>query len=179
MILRRYLLKLVVASLICAAAHSTPARATTQRTTNGAAATVVRAFFRYHLAHDMGFTRANIMRRQQWMTPELRRALMSEFSRMAAYSRTHPDEAPYINGDPFSDAQDTPRTFRVGAATGDSETARVPVTFIWNTGNRASDQTRCTVELRRIGGRWLINNIAYPSRNSDLLSDLSRARSQQ
>src|SRR5437773_1260655 len=63
-------------------------------------ADTVRSFYRYHFAHDRGFTRAALDRRH-WLTAELYGLLRYERER-----KTAPDEVPFLDGDPFTDSQE-------------------------------------------------------------------------
>ncbi|MGA2382487.1 MAG: DUF3828 domain-containing protein [Gemmatimonadales bacterium] len=94
-------------------------------------ADVVRTFYRFHFAHDMAFTRSAVRRREGWLSSDLLALCRAYF---AASSPT--DEVPEIDGDPFTDSQEYPASFRVGAARVAGDTAQVPVTFSWKAGDR-------------------------------------------
>lgn len=146
----------LLAALILSAVPTRHARA---RTTNRAAAGAARAaesFYRYHFARDRGFTRANVVQRRRWLSPELYRLMLNELRREAAFRKAHPDEVPFMTGDPFTDAQEYPDNFTVGRATVRASTATVPVTFGWR--DVAQKQT-LQVELLKVGGRWLIHDV--------------------
>jgi len=120
------------------------------------AAAVVRAFYRYHFAHEMAFTRAAVRRRARWLAPDL-------LARCRAYfARSSPaDGPPDIDGDPFTDSQEYPATFRVGATTRSGDTALVAVRFSWRTGGRRD----VTVVL--VGARaWRIADVRYATGSS-------------
>jgi len=156
--------RLACVAVICALPAGAPAQ------TPAAAARAVRNFYQYHFAHDRGFLKSNVERRRRWLTPELYGLLMNEFRRAAAHQKTHPDDAPFMNGDPFTNSQEYPDTFRAGRATVRGATAEVPVTFRW----RATAETKTVrVELRRRQGRWLIRNVT-PEGEADLLKLLRR-----
>lgn len=80
------------------------------------------------------------------------------------------DEAPEIDGDPFTDSQEYPTSFRVGAAAMSGDTALVPVRFSWKSG----DQRSVTVVLVPLGG-WRIADLRY-ERGETLRSELSAKR---
>ena len=156
--------KLACAAALCALPLSAPAQ------TPAAAARAVRSFYQYHFAHDRGFLRANVERRRRWLTPELYGLMVNEFRRAAAHRKTHPDDVPFVDGDPFTNAQEYPDTFRAGRAAVRGDAAEVPVTFRW----RATAETKTVrVELRRRKGRWLISNLT-PEGGADLLKLLRR-----
>ncbi len=125
------------------------ARAQTPRTP----AAVVRAFYRFHFAHDMAFTRAAVRRRERWLTPDLLGLCHAYFA-----APSPAGEPPSIDGDPFTDSQEYPSTFRVGAAAVTGDTALVPVTFLW----KAGDRRVVTVVLVTRGG-WKIADLRYDS----------------
>jgi len=111
---------------------------------------VVRAFYTFHLTHNIGFTPAAVRRRAGWLSPGLLGHCRSYFARP-----TRPDEVPPIDGDPFTDSQDYPGAFQVGPATVAGDTARVPVTLVW------ADQARrsVTVLLVRVAGAWRVDDV--------------------
>ncbi len=133
------------------------------RQSAAAPAAVVRAFYRFHFAHDMAFTRAAIRQRARWLTPDLLALCRGYFA-----APSPADEPPAIDGDPFTDSQEYPASFRLGAATVAGDTALVPVTFSWKDGGA---QPGVTVVLTRRGG-WRIADIRFARGGSlrDLLS---------
>ena len=76
----------------------TAATAQTAPGPQAAAITAVRSFYKFHLAHNKDFTLRNVQQRKRFLTPELHGLLVSEIKRQAAYSKAHPDEAPYFEG---------------------------------------------------------------------------------
>ena len=53
----------------------------------------VTAFYRFHFAHDMGFTRETVKAPSVWLKPGLLKICAVYFANLGA-----PDEAPAING---------------------------------------------------------------------------------
>ncbi|MBK7975414.1 MAG: DUF3828 domain-containing protein [Deltaproteobacteria bacterium] len=88
---------------------------------------VVRTFYTYHLKHDMSFTEGTVAKRKEWLAPDFYRLLLAEVRRP-----TEPGEAPFVNGDPFTDSQEYPTRAASGRATrvGVDE-IDVEVTFFW------------------------------------------------
>ncbi len=88
---------------------------------------VVRTFYRYHLSHDMGFSESTVVKRKEWLSPDFYAVLLAEVRRPAS-----PDEAPFVNGDPFTDSQEYPTRAETGAAkrVGEDEIS-VEVTLRW------------------------------------------------
>src|SRR6266536_1398959 len=73
-----------------------------------AATATVRAFYKFHFSHDQTFTPKTLVRRRKWLTPELYDLLRYELER-----DTPKDEPPEIEGDPFTDSQEGPTSFRI------------------------------------------------------------------
>ena len=145
-----------VALLAALVLFASPARAQTTSRAATAAAQAAESFYRYHFARDRGFVRANVVQRRRWLTPELYRLMLNELRREAAFRKAHPDEVPFMTGDPFTDAQEYPDTFAVGRATVRGNTATVPVTFGWR---NVAEKRTLQVDLLRQGGRWLIHDV--------------------
>jgi hypothetical protein len=112
---------------------------------------VVQRLLETHFASDMGFDAESVRAKRDWLTPSLRAALESYFAQPR-----RADEAPPINGDPFTDSQEYPVLFSVREATVGTETARVPVRF--DDGYRAR-----TVDfvLHRVQDRWRVDDLRY------------------
>ena len=141
-----------------------------------AASRSVRAFYTYHLAHNKDFTVRNIQLRKRWLTPELYNLLLKELKRQAAASKAHPDEAPDYEGDPLTDSQEYPDSFRVVKAEMAGEVAKVTVTLQWSARtSRGVDKRDITVEATKGATGWLVNDIV----NSDgtrLQEDLKKKK---
>jgi hypothetical protein len=123
----------------------------------------VRAFYAFHFAHDMAFTPESLRAKADWLAPDL-----LELSEKYFEMPTSPDEAPAIDGDPFTDSQEYPTSFRVGAARVSGEAAWVPVRLAWRHGPSRS----VTVHLVRIARRWRVWDVRWPDGASfrDLLA---------
>lgn len=134
-----------------------PSHAAARRQADTTAAGAVRAFYAYHVAHGAAFTPGSVRRRARWLTPQLLERCRAYF----AVSRPA-DEVPPVDGDPFTDSQDYPSSYRVGAATVAGDTAVVPVTFSWPGGERHT----VTVVLARSPSAWRIANLRYESGSS-------------
>lgn len=144
----------LLAALMLFAPPTRPAHA--QRVEGRVAERAAESFYRYHFARDRGFVRANVVRRRRWLTPELYRLMLNEFRREAAFRRAHPDEVPFMTGDPFTNAQEYPDTFAVGRATVRDRRASVPVTFGWR---GVAEKRTLQIDLVKQGGRWLIHDV--------------------
>ena len=115
-------------------------------------AAVVRMFYRYHFAHDMAFTPAAVRLRARWLAPDLLARCRAYFAKPGS-----PDQVPAIDGDPFTDSQEYPASFRVGRAQTSRDTALVPVTFSWKSGERRT----VTAVLVRGGRPWRLADLRY------------------
>lgn len=164
---------LIALVIICLASLQVPAQRSRGRASSQGAVAVVQSFFRYHLPEDKNFTGANIKRRRRWLTPELYRLLLAEYHREEAEYEKHPDEAVFIEGDPFTNSQEYPDSFRVGKPVVHGSQATVPITFYWANGN---EPRAANVKVKRQGRVWLIHNI-LPAGDEDLLK-LLRGRLQ-
>ena len=134
--------------------------ASAQTPDRSSAASAVRSFYAFHLAHTKDFTAANIRLRRQWLTPEFYGLFLGELKRQAEYSKAHPDEAPDFEGDPFTDSQEYPDSFRVGTVMTNGGRAKATVTFDWSAKtSRGVDSRNLTVEMIKAGAVWLINDI--------------------
>lgn len=124
------------------------------------AASAVNSFYRFHLSHHMDFRARNIQLRRRWLTPEFYQLLLIEIKRQAAYSKAHPDEVPDYDGDPFTDSQEYPDSFRVGKQVMDGERAKVTVTLLWSARtSRGRDKRDIVVEAVQGPSGWLIDDI--------------------
>jgi hypothetical protein len=126
-------------------------------TTAGSPATTVRAFYAFHFAHDMAFTPESVRAKADWLAPDLLALCETYFERP-----TSPDEVPPIDGDPFTNSQEYPKRFRVGAAQVSGEAAWVPVLLEWSRGRPRS----VTAHLVRIARRWRIWDVRFADGSS-------------
>ncbi len=115
---------------------------------------VVRALFADHFSHGMGFTKASVSRKARWLTTGFQKQLNAELDKPAS-----PDEAPTINGDPFTDSQEYPTRFVVGKAvrTGLAGPAlKVSVTFKGNGRHRI-----VVALLMETPDGWRVDDLGY------------------
>lgn len=120
----------------------------------------VRSFYAFHLAHNKNFTLRNVQLRKRFLSPELYDLLVGEIKRQDAYSKAHPDEAPYFEGDPLTNSQEYPDSFRLGKADGSGDLVRVTVTLLWSArSSRGRDKRDIIVEAKKSGQTWLINDV--------------------
>ena len=135
--------------LLIALGGSVARPAMTAQSPEDAAERVVRACYRWHFSHDKAFTDRSVHQKERWLAPDLLTACSAYLARTAGH-----EGAPSIEGDPFTDSQEYPRSHRVGTANIDGGVASVPVTMIWRHERRI-----VTVKLRQIDGAWRISDL--------------------
>jgi len=139
----------------------------------------VRSFFTQHFQSDAetGFTRESVAKKEKFLTPELYKLLQHEFDREDEFVKAHPDEVPYMNGDPFTDSQEYPTGFKVGKCNVSGE-SRVThnVLLFWKTDDKpVQEGTKVQVEKR--GDKWLIGDFTS-DKSGSLVKTLSREKYQ-
>lgn len=140
------------------------------------AARSVRAFYTFHLPRNKDFNVRNIGLRKRWLTAELYNSLLDELKHQAEAQKTHPDEVPYFEGDPLTDSQEPPDSFRVGKTEVNGSVGKVTVTLLWSARtSRGRDQRDIIVEVTKSGTSWLINDIIN-NQGSRLSDELKRQR---
>jgi len=141
-----------------------------------AALRAVKSFYTFHLARKRDFNVPNVRLRKRWLTLELYNALLGELKREEKERKAHPDEAPYFEGDPLTDSQEPPDSFRVGTAEVNGDLAKVTVTLLWSARtSRGRDKRDIVVEVAKGATGWLINDIVN-SDGSRLRDELKRER---
>jgi hypothetical protein len=164
-------------AVLLACCFAPPARAQSPRRAPASSPRqAVESFYRFHFSHGMDFTGRNLRQRRRWLTAELYGLLRDEFRKEAERAKAHPDEAPFIEGDPFTDTQEYPKSFRVGnpVASGASSVVNVVLVSAGRTPSEREERT-ASVTLRRVGARWLISNIRGEG-GEDLLTLLRKPR---
>lgn len=112
-------------------------------------AEIVQELLVVHFTHDMGFTRESVARKNAFLGAALRARLTAWFAKPQS-----PDEAPDINGDPFTNSQEYPDRFTLGPARPTSERTVIPVHFADEHSTRRVDYV-----LVREGQRWVVDDI--------------------
>ena len=138
------------------------------------AASTVKAFYTFHFKNKFDYSAQGLRLRHKWLDEALYRLLLLELKKSEASSRKN--EVPELNGDPFTNSQEYPTTFRIGTATETSTSAKVAVFFIWKEQDKVIDEKRIEVELAKSRLSWKISNIiAKVDPYDDLLQFLKRA----
>ena len=125
---------------------------------SNAPAQLVKSFYRDHFSHDMGFTATAIQRKRKWLEPGLYKLSQAKLAEPRS-----PDEAPTINGDPFTDSQEYPHSFRIVKTIISAHKADVQVLFQWIEQRKVVNKRTITVKLNKRGSRWQIANLVYES----------------
>jgi hypothetical protein len=112
---------------------------------------VVQRFLEAHFAREMGFSKIAMQRKMRFVTTSLY-ALMTRYFAMPA----NPNEAPVINGDPFTNSQEYPTRFSVEAVSGEGSPSTVRVRF-----SDAARVESVTYQLRRENNVWRIDDVKY------------------
>jgi hypothetical protein len=102
-----------------------------------------------HFTHDMGFSRESVEPKRGFLSA----ALQAAITRYLATPQS-PDEVPEIDGDPFTDSQEYPDRFTLGATRATAARAVVPVHFA-----DAASKKRVDYVLIRDGARWVVDDL--------------------
>jgi hypothetical protein len=112
-------------------------------------AEIVQELLVTHFTHDMGFTRESVARKRGFLSA----ALQASITRHLAAPQPS-DEAPAINGDPFTDSQEYPDRFTLAAVRTTPKHTIVPVHFA-----DAHSKRRVDYVLVREGTRWVVDDL--------------------
>jgi hypothetical protein len=112
-------------------------------------AEIVQELLVTHFTHDMGFTSASVAHKRGFLSA----SLQARLARYLAASRPA-DEVPPIDGDPFTDSQEYPDRFTLGAARTTPKRTIVPVHFA-----DAHSKRRVDYLLVREGRRWVVDDL--------------------
>jgi hypothetical protein len=112
---------------------------------------LVQRLLELHYAGDMGFDEKSIALKQRFLSDKILARIGQYLKRPA-----DPNEAPVIDGDPFTDTQEYPTRFAVGRPVVEGARMLVPVRF-------SDAYTSKTVRyvLERQGTAWRVSDIRY------------------
>ncbi|MEP6835091.1 MAG: hypothetical protein ABJB74_17015 [Gemmatimonas sp.] len=111
----------------------------------------VQRFLEAHFSGDMGFDAAHMTAKAKFMTPSLMALSKTYFAKPVPKG-----DAPDIEGDPFTNSQDNPTRFSVGAASTVGPTATVGVKFY-----DAYTAKVVNYKLLQESGAWHIDDVNY------------------
>lgn len=139
----------------------------------------VKSFYRFSSAHSNLFNRRHVESRKSWYTNELYHLFLEQLKKDEANLKAHPTDKPFfgdgLDFEPLHElcnagGKSYSYTRRVGRAKVKGQSAFVDVTF--------SYPSACTepaivwqVELKRLGGKWLIADWIWPE-GSSLTADM-------
>ncbi|MEO7997288.1 MAG: DUF3828 domain-containing protein [Gemmatimonadaceae bacterium] len=112
---------------------------------------VVQRFLETHFAGDMGFDSASVASKRKYMSTSLTALSKKYFAKPVVK-----DEVPDIDGDPFTDSQEYPTRFSVGAGTTTANASTVRVKF-----SDAHSSKVVTYLLSMDAGTWRIDDVRY------------------
>jgi hypothetical protein len=110
---------------------------------------IVQELLIVHFTHDMGFTRESVARKRGFLSTGLRARITHYLA-----APQSPDDAPAIDGDPFTDSQEYPDRFTLGVARTTAKRTVVPVHFA-----DASSKRRVDYVMVREGARWVVDDL--------------------
>jgi hypothetical protein len=119
-------------------------------------AEIVQELLVTHFTHDMGFTRESVAHKRAFLSAGLQACI-----RRYLAAPQSPDEAPAINGDPFTNSQEHPDRFTLGAERSTAKGSIVPVHFADSHSKRRVDYV-----LVREGSRWVVDDLLDERRQS-------------
>jgi hypothetical protein len=109
-----------------------------------------------HFAGSMGFDARSVRTKSEWLTGDLRARIARYFAKPSS-----PNEVPAIDGDPFTDSQEYPTRFSVGAGVAQGDSATVTVRF--SDGHRVRP---VVYALRRQRDAWRVDDLRYENRET-------------
>lgn len=121
------------------------------RASKSSAESAVQRFLEAHFDGDMGFSPAAFAQKRAAFAPSLVKTIDAYLAKPQ-----DPNEAPTINGDPFTDSQDYPARFAVQRDDKMTKGTAVPVEFA-----DAFRKRKVIFEMVREGGRWLIADLKF------------------
>lgn len=109
-------------------------------------------FFRQHMTRDMAFTNGSAVRKAALLTENLAKAIATYFARPVP-----PNEVPAIDGDPFTNSQEYPAGFTLGAVSRAGSRATVAVRF-----DEEGRHKVVEYRLQLAGTAWRVDDLHYP-----------------
>ena len=132
------------------------------QTKSSDAQATVKAFYAFHIKNKCDYSVGGLKLRHRWLDENLYRLLLAELKKPVK-----PDEVPDLDGDPFTNSQDTPKSFHVGETKQGDKNASVEVLFYWKEKDKVVDQRKIEVKLTKSANAWKIANIISGSTDDD------------
>lgn len=115
----------------------------------------------HHMSGNMALSRESVASQRKWLSDSLVEQFSHWFTRTAGT-----DAVPELNGDPFTDSQESPDSFELSLAAVKGDEAELTVTF-----RDAADASYPVYYLlSRVNGTWRIDDLRY--RDGERLSRL-------
>ena len=134
-------------------------------------AETVQAFYRFSNARSAVFNRKHIESRKRWYTPDLFRLFLEELRKEEVFLKLHPDEKPFFGDGLSFRPLDEPchandksyqRSQSITRTESGQKRAFVDVKFAYPK-VCIEEPIYYRVNLRRLGGKWLIDDWTYSS----------------
>lgn len=139
------------------------------------AAATVKSFYTFHFKNKFDYSRQGLRQRQRWLDATLYQLLLAELKRSDA--STKKNEVPELNGDPFTNSQEYPNSFRIGDTRQEYGKAFVEVVLLWQDKGEIVAEKNIGVELSKSKTVWKISNIIDKAdSDGDLLHLLKRGK---
>lgn len=114
----------------------------------------VKAFYTFHFAHKFDYSQRGLVQRRKWLDDNLYNLLVAEMKKPVKK-----DEVPDLDGDPFTNSQEYPTTFRIGNTKESGTNASVEIIFIWKDNGKTVDERGVEIVLTKTQNVWKIANI--------------------
>lgn len=139
--------------------------------TSADAAATAKAFFTFHFKNKFDYSARGLRLRQRWLDTNLYRLLIAADKK----ARATKDDVPELDGDPFTNSQEYPDTFKIGDTKEEYGKAMVEVVFLWKDKGKVVDERNVQVELVKEKNLWKISNIIdKTNEDGDLVKFLKR-----
>ena len=134
------------------------------------AAATVKEFYTFHFRNKFDYSIRGLRLRRKWLDPTLYQLLIAELKRPSK-----PDEVPDLDGDPFTDSQEPPASFRISKLVESGEKATGEVVFSWKDKGKVLEERKIEVQLTKSSDIWRIANIRADHADGDLVQWLKRS----
>lgn len=140
------------------------------------------SFYKFNSANSKVFNRKNIDARKRWFSDELYQLFIKELTREAEFLKANPTDKPHFgDGLPFQPLDEVcelngkkyRRVLSYGRETIKGNIGNIDVYFKYPKGCNLPD-ILYALNMDRVRGRWVIDDIRYFPDNTSLVEDLGR-----
>jgi hypothetical protein len=164
--------KIVVANCIATVLLLLPFAASGGQAKPADPAATVKAFYTFHYAHKFDYSARGLLQRRKWLDDNLYKLLVAEVKKPVPKG-----DAPDLDGDPFTNSQDPPNTFRLGNTKETGNNASVEVIFVWKDKGKVVEERPVEIVLAKSQNLWKIANIiSSKDADGDLLKFLKHTQ---